>query len=108
MATNEIYTYSHTHPLHDALPLAMIRNSGIEPHIVEYLKTPPSRTLLRQLLERMSIPARDILREKGAPFDKLGLHDPGLTDEQLLDRSEERRVGKECVSTCRCRGSPVN
>jgi arsenate reductase len=65
--------------------LAMIRNSGIEPHIVEYLKTPPSRTLLLQLVERMGASVRDILREKGTPYEDLGLGDPGLTDEQLLD-----------------------
>jgi arsenate reductase len=65
--------------------LALIRNAGIEPHIVEYLKTPPSRTLLRQLIERMGISVRDVLREKGTPYAELGLADPNLTDDQLLD-----------------------
>jgi arsenate reductase (glutaredoxin) len=65
--------------------LTMIRNAGIEPHVVEYLKTPPSRALLKQLVARMGISVRDLLREKGTPFAKLGLGDPKLSDEQLLD-----------------------
>ncbi|PLU26599.1 arsenate reductase (glutaredoxin), partial [Sinorhizobium medicae] len=65
--------------------LAMIRNAGIEPHVVEYLKTPPSRPLLEQLLVRMGISVRDLVREKGTPYQELGLGDPALTDGQLLD-----------------------
>jgi arsenate reductase (glutaredoxin) len=65
--------------------LGMIRNAGIEPHVIEYLKTPPARALLKQLIERMGLTARCVLREKGAPFDDLGLADPTLTDDQLLD-----------------------
>ena len=65
--------------------LAMIRNSGIEPHVVEYLKTLPSRTLLTQLIARMGISARALLREKGTPYAELGLADPKLTDDQILD-----------------------
>lgn len=65
--------------------LAMIRNAGIEPHVVEYLKTPPSREMLVQLIGRMGISARALLREKGAPYAELGLGDPALTDDQLLD-----------------------
>ena len=65
--------------------LAMIRNAGIEPHVVEYLKTPPSRTLLRQLIARMGISVRALLREKGTPYAELGLADPKLTDDQILD-----------------------
>ncbi len=65
--------------------LAMIRNAGIEPHVVEYLKTPPARALLKQLIDRMGISARDLLREKGTPFSELGLGDPSLSDEQLVD-----------------------
>ncbi len=72
--------------------LAMIRNSGIEPHVIEYLKTPPSRTLLQQLVERMGVSVRDILREKGTPYDELGLGDSGLTDEQLLDAIEAHPI----------------
>jgi arsenate reductase len=65
--------------------LAMIRNAGIEPHVIEYLKTPPSRTMLEQLIARMGITARALLREKGTPYAELGLGDASLTDEQLLD-----------------------
>ncbi len=65
--------------------LAMIRNAGVEPHVVEYLKTPPSRALLQQLIARMGISVRDLLREKGTPFAELGLGDPKLSDDQLLD-----------------------
>jgi arsenate reductase (glutaredoxin) len=65
--------------------LAMIRNAGIEPHVVEYLKTPPSRALLKQLIARMAMPARQLLREKGTPFAELGLDDPTLSDAQLVD-----------------------
>jgi arsenate reductase len=65
--------------------LALIRNSGVEPHVIEYLKTPPSRTLLAQLIARMGIPVRALLREKGTPFRDLGLEDPSLPDDALLD-----------------------
>ena len=65
--------------------LGMIRNAGIEPHVVEYLKTPPSRALLKQLIARMGLPVRAVLREKGTPFNDLGLAAPDLTDDQLLD-----------------------
>jgi len=65
--------------------LAMIRNAGIEPHVVEYLKTPPSRELLVQLIERMRITPRALLREKGTPYADLGLDDPALSDEALID-----------------------
>jgi arsenate reductase len=65
--------------------LGMIRNAGIEPHVIEYLKTPPARALLKQLIERMGVAVRSVLREKGTPFNDLGLADPSLTDDQLLD-----------------------
>ena len=65
--------------------LAMIRNAGIEPHVIEYLKTPPSRAMLEQLIARMGIPVRELLREKGDLYAELGLADPGLTGAQLLD-----------------------
>lgn len=65
--------------------LAMIRNAGVEPHVIEYLKTPPSREMLLQLIRRMGRSVRALLREKGAPFAELGLGDPALTDEQLVD-----------------------
>ena len=65
--------------------LALIRNSGEEPEVVEYLKTPPAREALAELIRRMGIPVRGLLREKGTPYAELGLGDPSLTDEQLLD-----------------------
>jgi arsenate reductase (glutaredoxin) len=65
--------------------LAMIRNAGIEPHVIEYLKTPPTRLLLRQLIDRMGVSVRDVIREKGTPYRELGLDNPDLTDDQLLD-----------------------
>lgn len=72
--------------------LAMIRNAGIEPHVVEYLKTPPSRALLVQLIERAAMTPRELLREKGTPFDDLGLGNPALTDEQLVDAMMEHPI----------------
>jgi len=65
--------------------LAMIRNAGIEPHVIEYLKTPPARALLKQLLARAGLSVRAALREKGTPYAELGLADPALSDDQLLD-----------------------
>ena len=65
--------------------LALIRNSGEEPRVVEYLKTPPSRAELVALIGRMGVPARDVLRRKGTPYDELGLDDPALTDDALID-----------------------
>lgn len=65
--------------------LALIRNSGVEPHVVEYLKTPPSRDELKVLLLRMGLGVRDLLRKKGTPYDALDLDNPKWTDEQLLD-----------------------
>ncbi|USU05234.1 MULTISPECIES: arsenate reductase (glutaredoxin) [unclassified Sphingomonas] len=65
--------------------LAMIRNAGIEPHIVEYLKTPPSRALLVELIDRAGITPRDLLREKGTPYAELGLGDTSLSDDALVD-----------------------
>jgi len=65
--------------------LGLIRNAGIEPHVIEFLKTPPSRTLLKQLIARMGVSVRSVLREKGTPYAEMGLGDPGLSDDQLLD-----------------------
>ena len=65
--------------------LAMIRERGEEPQIVEYLKTPFSREQLVELIAAMGIPIRDLLRQKGTPYDELGLDDPKWTDDQLID-----------------------
>ncbi|WGD53215.1 arsenate reductase (glutaredoxin) [Bradyrhizobium sp. CB1650] len=65
--------------------LAMIRQSGEEPTVIEYLKTPPSREKLGELIAAMGIPVRAVLREKGTPYKELGLDDPKWTDDDLLD-----------------------
>lgn len=65
--------------------LAMIRNSGVEPVVVEYLKTPPSRARLVELVASLGIPVRDLLRRKGTPYEVLKIDDPRWTDDQLLD-----------------------
>jgi arsenate reductase len=65
--------------------LAMIRESGEEPEIIEYLKTPPTRKKLKELIKAMGISPRELLRRKGTPYDELGLDDASLTDEQLVD-----------------------
>ena len=65
--------------------LELIRNSGVEPEVVEYLKTPPSRDTLLDLMRRAGLTPRALLREKGTPYAELGLGDPALTDDQLVD-----------------------
>jgi arsenate reductase (glutaredoxin) len=65
--------------------LGMLRDAGIEPQIIEYLKTPPTRAELVSLLERMGMTPRQILRRKGTPYDELGLDDPAKSDDSLLD-----------------------
>ncbi|GAA4040028.1 arsenate reductase (glutaredoxin) [Sphingomonas rosea] len=65
--------------------LGFLRERGIDPRVVEYLKTPPSRDEVRELARQSGGPLRDLLREKGTPFAELGLGDESLTDAQLLD-----------------------
>lgn len=65
--------------------LGMIRDAGVEPRVIEYLKTPPSRTELVALLKRMGITPRALLRRRGTPYDALGLDDPGKSDDALID-----------------------
>ncbi|MBB3588412.1 arsenate reductase (glutaredoxin) [Sphingomonas sp. BK481] len=65
--------------------LGLIRNARIEPHVVEYLKTPPSRALLVELIDRAGISPRELLREKGTPYAELGLGDTSLSDDVLVD-----------------------
>ena len=72
--------------------LALIRHGGIEPTVVEYLKTPPSKDQLRQLLVEMDLPVRALLREKGTPYGELGLADSHWSDEQLLDAIEQHPI----------------
>ena len=65
--------------------LAMIRRSGVEPEVIEYLKAPPSRAVLLDLIAAMNISVRSLLREKGTPYAELGLADPACSDDQLVD-----------------------
>ena len=65
--------------------LALIRNAGIEPTVIEYLKTPPDRATLAGLIAKMGVPVREVIREKGTPYAELGLDDPKWTDAQLID-----------------------
>jgi arsenate reductase len=65
--------------------LALIRNSGEEPTVIEYLKTPPDRDTLTALIAAMGVPVRAVLREKGTPYAELGLDDPTWSDDQLID-----------------------
>jgi arsenate reductase (glutaredoxin) len=72
--------------------LALIRHVGIEPRVIEYLKTPPDRAEVRDLATRAGVPLRALLREKGTPFAELGLDDPSLDDDRLLDAIEAHPV----------------
>ena len=65
--------------------LALIRNSGVEPVIVDYRVTPPGRAKLVELIDALGIPARDLLRSKGTPYDELKLDDPAWTEDQLIE-----------------------
>jgi arsenate reductase len=72
--------------------LGLIRNSGVEPHIVEYLKTFPTRVLLRQLAARMGVPLRALLRDRESIFRELGLNDKNLSEDALLDALEAHPI----------------
>jgi arsenate reductase len=72
--------------------LAMIRNAGIEPTIIEYLKTPPTRERLVELIDRSGLSVRETLRQKGTPYAELGLDDPLLGDDKLLDAMLEHPI----------------
>lgn len=65
--------------------LALIRNTGVEPQVIEYLKTPPSREELKEMISKAGLTVREAIREKGTPYVELGLDSPALTEEQLLD-----------------------
>lgn len=72
--------------------LAMIRNAGIEPTVIEYLKTPPSRETLLDLIERSGLSVRDVVRQKGTPYVDLGLDDPLVSDDQLIEAMLEHPI----------------
>jgi arsenate reductase len=65
--------------------LGMLRDSGQQPRVIEYLKTPPTKAELKDLLAKLGMTPRQLLRRRGTPFDELGLDDPAKTDEQLID-----------------------
>ncbi len=65
--------------------LALIRNAGVEPTVIEYLKTPPTGAVLKDLISKAGLTVREAIRQKGTPYAELGLDDPVLTDDQLLD-----------------------
>ncbi|UUP17371.1 arsenate reductase (glutaredoxin) [Nitratireductor thuwali] len=72
--------------------LAMLRQAGEEPEVIEYLKTPPSREKLVSLIEAMGLSARELLRRNGTPYDELGLDDPKWSDDQLIDFMVEHPI----------------
>jgi arsenate reductase len=72
--------------------LGLIRNSGVEPHVIDYQKCPPTTALLQQMLARAGLSVREILRKKGTPYDELGLDDAGLSDETLLAAIAEHPI----------------
>ncbi len=72
--------------------LAMIRNAGIEPVVIDYLKMPPTPHELMKLVQRMGVPLRAVMRRKGAPFDELGLGDPAVDDAALLAAIERHPI----------------
>jgi arsenate reductase len=84
-AKSEVVIYHNPGCATSRKVLGMIRDAGIEPHVVEYLKTPPSRTDLLDLLRRMDMTPRQLLRRRGTPYDALGLGDKAKTDEALID-----------------------
>jgi arsenate reductase len=93
--------------------LALIRNIGVEPEVVQYLKTPPSSERLRELAAAIGIPVRGLLRQKGTPYEQLGLADAKWSDAQLLDFIQEhpvllqRPIVVTALGTRMCRPSEV-
>ncbi|KNZ32778.1 MAG: arsenate reductase [Methylibium sp. NZG] len=93
--------------------LALIRNSGVEPVIVEYLKTPPGRARLVELIAALGTPVRSVLRRKGTPFDELALDDPKWSDDELIDFMVahpilmDRPIVVTSIGTRLCRPSEV-
>lgn len=91
-ATLDVIIYHNTDCGTSRNTLGLIRNSGVEPHIIEYMKTPPTRVLLRRLVARMGVPLRAIVRDKEPIFRELGLDGPDVTDETLLDAIEAHPI----------------
>ena len=72
--------------------LTALRDAGHEPEVIEYLKTPPSKAKIKDLLKRMKLRPRELLRKKGTPYDELGLHDQRWTDEDIIDLMHKHPV----------------
>lgn len=72
--------------------LGMIRDKDIEPEVIEYLKTPPTRQELKDMLAKMGLSVREVLRKSGTPFEELGLDAPSLSDEQIFDAIEQHPI----------------
>ncbi|HEY0963090.1 MAG TPA: arsenate reductase (glutaredoxin) [Pseudomonadales bacterium] len=89
---NDIVIYHNPECGTSRTVLAMIRDAGIEPHVIEYLKTPPSRQMLVNLLQRAGLGARGLLREKGTVYEELGLQDTNLSDDALVDAMMEHPI----------------
>ncbi len=87
--------------------LGMLRDAGIEPRVIEYLKTPPSRDEMKALLKQMGMTPREILRRKGSLFGELGLDDPAKTDDNLLDALQSHPVLMERPIVVTARGTSV-
>jgi len=84
-ATPEVTIYHNPACSTSRKVLGMIRETGMEPRVIEYLKTPPTRQELLGLLRSMGMTPRQLLRRRGAPYDELGLGDPAMSDDELID-----------------------
>ncbi|MFT4102851.1 MAG: arsenate reductase (glutaredoxin) [Burkholderiaceae bacterium] len=85
MSTNDVTIYHNPRCSTSRNALALLRERGIEPTVIDYLKTPPTRATLKSLIGRMGVPVREVVRSKEALFQELGLDDAAVTDAQLLD-----------------------
>ena len=92
MTENEVTIYHNPECGTSRNTLAMIRNAGIEPTVIEYLKTPPSRQTLCDLIDAMDVPVRAVIREKGTPYEELGLGDAKWSDQELIDFMMEHPI----------------
>lgn len=88
----DITIYHNPHCGTSRNTLALIHNAGIEPTVIEYLKTPPARPVLKDLIAKAGLTVREAIREKGTPYTELGLDDPTLTDDDLLDAMLEHPI----------------
>lgn len=87
--------------------MGMLKDRGIEPEVVEYLKTPPTRADMQKLLADMGIKPRDILRRRGTPYEELNLDNPALTDAQILDALGQHPILMERPVVVTAKGTRV-